>query len=167
VWNILQTRWEAGMLLTWMRCSMLQHFLNVTQIKLQTVTYLNDSLIMRIASDTERMRNTPIHVCVNTAIVDWPSSESTRISYFHKLLTLNHYFRKYFKLLWTKNTIMATLTTGIRFLLFTSMHFWASAILRRWSVRSLATDEVARDCRKFETQWSIAVVFNRGYAKTP
>jgi hypothetical protein len=36
--------------------------------------------IAKIVWDTERMKNTPIHVCAKTAFVGWPSTESRRLS---------------------------------------------------------------------------------------
>jgi hypothetical protein len=41
--------------------------------------------------------------------------------FFHNLLPLNHYFRRYFKFVYRKNVAMVTLTTGIVFLLLTCM----------------------------------------------
>jgi hypothetical protein len=48
--------------------------------------------IAKIVSDTERMKNTLIHVCAKTAFVGCPSRGSMRISPFHKLSYFNHYF---------------------------------------------------------------------------
>jgi hypothetical protein len=45
---------------------------------------------------------------------------------------------------------MATLTTGIMFLIFTCMLFWVWEILRRWSACAPTAYEVVHDCRKFE-----------------
>jgi hypothetical protein len=78
-------------------------------------------------------RKNPIHICAKTAFVGWTSAEIKRISYFHNLLSFNHYFRKCSKLLYIKNVVMITLTTGIMFLLFTCIRFWVWGILRRWS----------------------------------
>jgi hypothetical protein len=58
--------------------------------------------IEKIVKDTERMKNTPIHVCAKTAFIGWPSTESRRISSFHNFLSCNHYFRKYLKLVYRK-----------------------------------------------------------------
>jgi hypothetical protein len=65
------------------------------------------------------MKSTPTHVCAKTAFVGWPSTESRWITSFHNFLSFSHYFRKYFKLLYRKNVVMVTLTTGIMCLLFT------------------------------------------------
>jgi hypothetical protein len=43
-------------------------------------------------------KNTPLDVCAKTAFVGHPSTESRRINSFHKFLSFNHCFRKYFKL---------------------------------------------------------------------
>jgi hypothetical protein len=53
-----------------------------------------------IVSDTERMKNTPIHVCTKTAFVGWPTTESRRISALYNFSSFNYYLRKYFKLLY-------------------------------------------------------------------
>jgi hypothetical protein len=92
-----------------------------------------------------------LHVCAKTACVNWLSIESGQINYFYNFLSLNHYFRKYFKLVYTKNVVMVTLTTGIMFLIFTCMNFWVGwGILRRWSTCAQTTYEVVCDCRKFQ-----------------
>jgi hypothetical protein len=44
--------------------------------------------------------------------------------FFHNFLFFNHYFTKYFKLMYKKNVAMENLTAGIMFLLFTCMVFW-------------------------------------------
>jgi hypothetical protein len=85
----------------------------------------------KIVSDTERMENTCIHVCDKTSVVRWPSTESRRISSFHNFLSFNHYFRKYFKLVYIKSVVMVILTARIMFLLFTCIHFWVWEILRK------------------------------------
>jgi ABC-type transport system involved in Fe-S cluster assembly fused permease/ATPase subunit len=56
------------------------------------------------------------------------------------LLSFNHYFIKYFKLVYRQNVVMVTLITVIMFLLFTCMHFSVRGILRKWS----ATAESSR-----------------------
>jgi hypothetical protein len=73
------------------------------------------------------MKNTPVHVWVKTAFVSWPSTESNS---FHNVLSFDHYFRKYFKLVYRKNVVVVTLTTGVMFLLFTGMHFRVWGILQ-------------------------------------
>jgi hypothetical protein len=108
----------------------------------------------KIAPHTERMKNTIILVCAKTAFVGWPSTESRRISSSHNFLYFNRYFIKYFKLLYIKNVVMITLTTGV-VLQFTCTKFWVQGILRRWSSCALTAYEVARDCRKFEKHWSV------------
>jgi hypothetical protein len=45
---------------------------------------------------------------------------------------------------------MVTVTTGIRFLLFTYMYFCVCETLRWWYARAPTAYEVVRDCRKFE-----------------
>jgi hypothetical protein len=45
-----------------------------------------------------------------------------------------------------KNVVMVTLTTGIVFLLLTSMHFKKQGTLRRWSASAPTAYEVVRDC---------------------
>jgi hypothetical protein len=71
---------------------------------------------VEIVSDTERMKTTPTHICIKTVFVGWPSTESRRISSFPNLLSCNHYFRKYFKLVYRRNVVTSTLTTGMFFL---------------------------------------------------
>jgi hypothetical protein len=102
----------------------------------------------KIVSESWRMKNTPIHVCAKTAFVGWPSTESRRISYFHNLLSYNHYFRKYFKLLYRK-CVYGNFDPSIMLLLFTCMHLWVWESLRRWFACAPAACEV-HDCRKFE-----------------
>jgi hypothetical protein len=97
----------------------------------------------KIVSDTEWIKNTPIHICANSTNVGWPSTESWRISPFSNFLSCYHYFREHFKLLYRKNVIMATFTTGIMFLLLTCMHFRVWGILRRWVTCAPTADEVA------------------------
>jgi hypothetical protein len=65
-----------------------------------------------------------------------PSTESRKISSFHNFLSLNNYFRKYFKLVCLYVcvcVVMETLSTSITFLLFTCMHFRVWGILWGWS----------------------------------
>jgi hypothetical protein len=45
---------------------------------------------------------------------------------------------------------MVSLTTGIMFLLFMCMYFWAWGILQRWSACAPTAYEVVRECLKFE-----------------
>jgi hypothetical protein len=113
-----------------------------------------------IVSDTERMKNTPIHVCAKTTIVDWPT-ESMQISFFHNFLSFSHYFRKYIKLLYRKNMVMVTSTLDIMFLLFTCMHFRAWGILQRWSARVPSACVVVCDCQKFHKRdmWQCALLW--------
>jgi hypothetical protein len=103
--------------------------------------------VSTIVSDTERMKNTPIRVCAETFFVSW-RTESRRINSFPNFLSLNQYFRKCFKLVFRKNVIPVTLTTGIIFLLF-----WVWGILYRWSVCAPTAYEVVRDCRIFDKHW--------------
>jgi hypothetical protein len=42
--------------------------------------------ISKIVSDSDRMKNTSRHVSAKTAFVDWPSTESGRISSFHNFI---------------------------------------------------------------------------------
>jgi hypothetical protein len=53
---------------------------------------------------------TPALVCAKIDSVGWPSTKS---SSFHNFLSFNHYFRKYFKLIYRKNLVMLTLTAGV------------------------------------------------------
>jgi hypothetical protein len=59
-----------------------------------------------------------------------------------------------FNLLYKKNVVVITSTTGIMFLLVTCMHFCVREVLRRWSACTPAACEVVRDCRKFDKHWS-------------
>jgi hypothetical protein len=97
--------------------------------------------IAKIVWDTEWMKNTPIHVCGKTAFIGWPSTQSRRISSFHTLLSSNHYFRKYFKIMY-KNVVTVTLTTFINFLLFR-----VRGILLTWSACAPTAHNLVRDCR--------------------
>jgi hypothetical protein len=106
----------------------------------------------KIVSDTERMKNTPSHVWAKTTFVDWPSTESMQISFFHKFLFLNNYFRKCFKLVYRKNVATVTLTTN-SFPLFTCLQLWVCEILRKWSVCAPITYKEVSDRRKFEKHW--------------
>jgi hypothetical protein len=65
------------------------------------------------------------------------------------------------------NVVMVAVTTGILFLLLTCTQFWVWGILRIWSTCALTIYDVVRDCQQFEKHWCRAVVFNRGYTKTP
>jgi hypothetical protein len=47
-------------------------------------------IIAKIVSDTERMKNTPVHVCAKTAFVGSPSTENKRISSFHNFISFNN-----------------------------------------------------------------------------
>jgi hypothetical protein len=58
--------------------------------------------VAKIVSDTEQVKNTPIHVCAKTAFVGWPLTGIRQINSFHYFLTYNHYFREYFKLVYRK-----------------------------------------------------------------
>jgi hypothetical protein len=42
--------------------------------------------IAKIVSDSDRMKNTSRHVSAKTALLDWPSTESGRISSFHNFI---------------------------------------------------------------------------------
>jgi hypothetical protein len=46
--------------------------------------------IATIVSETERMKNTPKHVCAKTTFVGWPQSKSTRISSFLNFFSFSH-----------------------------------------------------------------------------
>jgi hypothetical protein len=50
------------------------------------------------------MKNTVIHVRAKTTFVDWPSTESRLFNCFYVFLYFNHYFRKYFKLVYRKTS---------------------------------------------------------------
>jgi hypothetical protein len=54
-------------------------------------------MMTKIVSDTELIKNTPVHVCAKTSFVGWPSTESRQISSFHNFLFFSHYFRELFK----------------------------------------------------------------------
>jgi hypothetical protein len=99
------------------------------------------------------MKNTPILVCDKTEFVRWNSTESKRICSFHNFLSYNHSFRKGFKLVYRKNVVMVTLTTGIKFPVFPCIHFWIQGILKRWHPCPSTAYEVVSDCRKFEKHW--------------
>jgi hypothetical protein len=106
--------------------------------------------IAKIVSDTEPMKNTPIHVCDKTAFIGSPSAKIGRISYFHNFLYFSHYFRKYFKLVHRKTVVMVTLTTGIMFLLFNCMPFCGefyegSPRVRRPPIKWSAIAEILRN----------------------
>jgi hypothetical protein len=98
------------------------------------------------------MKNTPIHVCAKTSFVEWLSAECRP----RNLLSFNHYFRKYFKLVYRKNVVIVTLTISITFLVVTCMHIWVWGILRRWSACAPSAYEVVRNCRQFEKHCSKA-----------
>jgi hypothetical protein len=85
------------------------------------------------------------------SVLKVPPKVSRRISSFRNFLSFNDYFRKYFKLVYRKNMVMATLSIGIMFPLFTCMHFWVWGILWRWSAFALTAYEVVRDCRNLRT----------------
>jgi hypothetical protein len=55
----------------------------------------------------------------------------------------------YFKLVYIKNEVTVTLTTGILFLLFTCMHSCVWEISWRWFSFALTAYAVVRDCWKF------------------
>jgi hypothetical protein len=82
--------------------------------------------LQKLYQTLNELKNTPIYVCTNTAFVGWPT-ECRRISSFHNSLLFNHHFKKYFKVVYGK-MVMANLTTGIMFLLFTCVHFWVSEL---------------------------------------
>jgi hypothetical protein len=80
--------------------------------------------IAKIVPDTQGMKDTPTHVCAKTALVGWPSRESGRINYFYNFLYFSHYsLLKCFKSVHRKDTVTVIITTGIMFLLFTSVQF--------------------------------------------
>jgi hypothetical protein len=64
--------------------------------------------------------------------------------------SFNPYFRKYFELVYRKNVVIVTLTTGTMFLLFTCIHFSVWGILQRWFMCELTAYEVVYNCQKFE-----------------
>jgi hypothetical protein len=68
--------------------------------------------IAKIILDSERMKNTPIHVSAKTAFGGRPSTASRRISSFHNFLSFNHYFRKYFRLVYGKNKTKSMAMVG-------------------------------------------------------
>jgi hypothetical protein len=108
----------------------------------------------KIVSGTERIRNTPVHAYAKTALARWPSTERRRVSSFHNVLSFNHYFIKELKLVYRKNVVMVTLTSGVIHPLFTCMHFWVRGILRKWSACAPTAYEVIRDCLTFEKNCS-------------
>jgi hypothetical protein len=109
----------------------------------QTTHGFRGKNIAKSVSDTYQMKNAPIHVCAETAFMGWPSTENRQISFY------NHYFRKYFKLVYRKNVVMVSLTTSIMFLLFSWMHCWVWGILRRWSACAPTIYELVCNCQKF------------------
>jgi hypothetical protein len=52
--------------------------------------------------DTERIKDTPIHIRAKSTFAGWPSTESRWIGSFHNFLSYSRYFRKYFKFVYTK-----------------------------------------------------------------
>jgi hypothetical protein len=76
--------------------------------------------------------------------------ENMRISSYRYFLSYNHCFRRCFKLVFGINVVMATLTTGIMFPLFTCMHFWVWGILRSFSACALTTYEAVHGCQTFQ-----------------
>jgi hypothetical protein len=69
--------------------------------------------IVKIVSDIEREKNTPIHVSAKTVFVSSPPTESRRMSSFHNFLSFNHYFKNTLNYCLEKNVVTVTLTTGI------------------------------------------------------
>jgi hypothetical protein len=65
------------------------------------------------------------------------------------------YFRKCFKLVYTKSVVMVTLITGVMFLLTTCMHWNFTKVVRVLAFRA----EVVRDCGNFEKHWCSLSVF--------
>jgi hypothetical protein len=65
-------------------------------------------------------------------------------------LSSNHYFIKYFTLVYSKNVVIVTLSTSIMFLILICMYFWVWGVLRRWFACAPTAYEVVRDCRTFE-----------------
>jgi hypothetical protein len=61
--------------------------------------------------------------CDKTASFGWSRTESRPISSFHNLLYFKNYFIKHFKLVYGKNVVMVTSTTGIMFVLFFARTF--------------------------------------------
>jgi hypothetical protein len=100
----------------------------------------------KIVSDTERMKNTPMHICAKTVFVGWPSTESRRNSNFHIFLAFNNYFRKYFKLRYRK---MWYGNFNHRYNV-SPIHIWVWGSLRRWSACAPTAYEMVRDGRKLE-----------------
>jgi hypothetical protein len=100
------------------------------------------------------MKNTPIHVCVKTAFVGRHSADSRRIGSFHKFLSFNPYFRKYFKLVYRANVVVLTSTTDVMFLLFSSEFYEGVPRVRRppakwsataWSLRNNALNALSHN----------------------
>jgi hypothetical protein len=118
--------------------------------------------IEKIVSDTERMENTPTHICANTAIVIWPSTESRRTSSFRNFLSFNHYFSKYFELVHSK-CVYGNFNHRYKFFLFTSMPFWVWAILRRWFACSPTAYQVVcevESLRNTGLMWHVRITEN-------
>jgi hypothetical protein len=105
--------------------------------------------IAKTVSDTEGMKNTPIHVCAKTAFVGWPSTESMLIASFRNFLFYNHDFRKHFKLVYTKKCGYCNFQ---RLYNVTCMHLG----VRNFTKVVHVCAEVVRDCRKFEEHRTIA-----------
>jgi hypothetical protein len=100
------------------------------------------------------MKNTPIHVHAKTTFVSWPSTESRQISSFHNILCFNHYFRKYFKLVYKKfGYVNYKHQYNIP-----PIHLHALLDVRNFTKRSKCvptTYEVVNYCLKFEEHWFI------------
>jgi hypothetical protein len=69
------------------------------------------------------MKNTSTYVCIKTAFFGWPSTERRWFSSFHNFSSLNHYFRKYFKLMYRKKCGYGNFNHRYNVVLLTSMHF--------------------------------------------
>jgi hypothetical protein len=69
------------------------------------------------------MTNTPTHVCAKTALLVDLRQKVGKLVLCITFLCFSHYFRKYFKLVYRKNVVIVTLTTGIMFIQFACMHF--------------------------------------------
>jgi hypothetical protein len=82
-----------------------------------------ENALEKTVSDTERTKNTSIHVCAKSAFVGRLSLESRRISSFHNFLDLQSLFYKIRTISELRKCGKVTLPTGIMVLLFTSVHF--------------------------------------------
>jgi hypothetical protein len=114
--------------------------------------------IVKIVSDTERMKNTPILVCAKLPLlVDLQQHVGElllSISSCPSIIILENILISVYKKCGYGN-----FDPGIMLFPFTCMHFWVCRILRRWSTCAPTAYEVLRDYRKFEKHCFRAVGF--------